>query len=142
MCFVSSSLLQFRKPLIAFTPKSLLRHPQCKSNIKDFAEGTKFENIIDDPYKEIAKGKNVKRLAFCSGKVYYDLVKERSIRKQNDIRFIRMEQIAPFPYDLVSVYSGILHPHSSSSSFWNSNTRFTKHVLVQMVDAHNSPAVP
>mmetsp|Transcript_8090 Transcript_8090/g.24369 ORF Transcript_8090/g.24369 Transcript_8090/m.24369 type:complete len:525 (+) Transcript_8090:251-1825(+) len=100
---------RFRKPCIIFTPKSLLRHPQCKSNLKECADGTSFKVLIDDPNPDIAKGKDVKRLVFCSGKVYYDLIRERgSVRMRNDIRFVRMEQLAPFPFlavrDIIKQY--------------------------------------
>lgn len=77
-----------QKPLVIFTPKAILRHPLCISPLQSFTEGT-FEEFIDDP-------KNInqpKRVLFCSGKVYYDLVSER---KNDDIAIVRIEQLYPF----------------------------------------------
>jgi len=62
----------FRKPLIVFTPKSLLRHPKAVSSINDLASGT-FEEVIDDTIAP----KNVEKLVFCTGKFYYDLLAKR-----------------------------------------------------------------
>ncbi len=77
-----------QKPLVIFTPKALLRNQLCLSPLKDFTEGT-FEEFFDDP-KNIP---NPKRVLFCSGKVYYDLVTER---KRDDIAIFRIEQLYPF----------------------------------------------
>lgn len=83
---------EFRKPLVVFTPKSLLRHPQCVSAVDDFANGS-FQEIIDD--NAVAKNKT-RRVLFCSGKVYYDLVKHREDNKIDDIAIVRLEQLYPF----------------------------------------------
>lgn len=83
----------FRKPLICFTPKKLLRYPSCVSGVKDFTEG-KFHELIDDPAGD---AKKVTRLAFCSGKIYYDLIERREKEGVSDIAFIRLEQLYPFP---------------------------------------------
>jgi len=83
----------FRKPLIVFTPKSLLRHPKVVSPLKDLATGS-FQELIDDP---IADPKKIKRLAFCSGKVYYDALDQREERGTEDMAFVRLEQLFPFP---------------------------------------------
>ncbi|PID69199.1 MAG: 2-oxoglutarate dehydrogenase E1 component [Flavobacteriales bacterium] len=80
----------YRKPLIVFTPKSLLRHPKAVSTIEELAEGG-FKTVIDD---NINKNK-VKKLVFCSGKFYYDLLAEREKNKREDIAFIRVEQLFP-----------------------------------------------
>jgi 2-oxoglutarate dehydrogenase E1 component len=80
----------FRKPLIAFTPKSLLRHPKCISKIADFTKGG-FCEIMDDG------NTNATKLIFCSGKVYYDLLEAKEKNGANDIALIRMEQLYPFP---------------------------------------------
>ncbi len=85
----------FRKPLVLMTPKSLLNHPGCVSFENDFAEGTSFQEIIDDDQFQ-DNPQRVNRLIFCSGKVYYDLLE---FRKENDIRnaaIIRVEQLYPF----------------------------------------------
>ena len=83
----------FRKPLICFTPKKLLRYPSCVSKLKDFTDKN-FVEVLDD---ELAKVKKVTRLAFCSGKVYYDLIERREKEAVDDIAFIRLEQLYPFP---------------------------------------------
>lgn len=83
----------FRKPLIVFTPKSLLRHPKCVSSLKDFTTGG-FKEIIDDN----ADPKNIKKVVMCSGKVYYDLLDHKEKNGVNDIAFIRLEQIFPMPF--------------------------------------------
>ena len=83
---------EFRKPLIVFTPKSLLRHPQCVSSSEDFAKGS-FQEIIDDAN---IKSKNARRVLFCTGKVYYDLLKYQEDNKINDIAIVRLEQLYPF----------------------------------------------
>ena len=81
----------FRKPLIVFTPKSLLRHPQAVSGIDDFVNG-EFEELIDD--HQIEK-ENVSRVVLCSGKFYYDLLEERNKNGRNDVALIRLEQLFP-----------------------------------------------
>ena len=76
------------------TPKSLLRHPDAKSSFDDMVEGTTFKRLIPDNGPAFENGEKVKRLIFCSGKVYYDLTKERS-RKDLDasIAIARVEQV-------------------------------------------------
>ncbi|MEM7618549.1 MAG: 2-oxoglutarate dehydrogenase E1 component, partial [Pseudomonadota bacterium] len=72
----------FRKPLVLFTPKSLLRHKLCVSSVDEFAEGSSFQRIYEDTdVKELAKPKDIKRIVLCTGKVYYDLLQERRTRK-------------------------------------------------------------
>jgi 2-oxoglutarate dehydrogenase E1 component len=83
---------EFRKPLICFTPKKLLRYPSCVSKLKDFTSD-KFHEVIDDTLD----AKKVRRLAFCSGKIYYDLIERREKEGCDDIAFIRIEQMYPFP---------------------------------------------
>lgn len=94
--------LPFRKPLILMTPKSLLRHPECKSSFDDMCEGTSFKRLIPEEGPAVENPCNVRKLAFCSGRVYYDLLKERRERGlDKDIAIARLEQISPFPYDLI-----------------------------------------
>lgn len=83
----------FRKPLICFTPKKLLRYPSCVSKLTDFTENL-FKEVLDD---DKADAKKVTRLAFCSGKIYYDLIERREKEGADDIAFIRLEQLYPFP---------------------------------------------
>lgn len=83
----------FRKPLIAFTPKSLLRHPRCVSKIEDFTQGG-FKEIIDDTK---ADAKVVNKLVFCTGKLYYELLEQKEKDNADDIAIVRLEQLYPFP---------------------------------------------
>ncbi len=80
----------YRKPLIVFTPKSLLRHPKAVSSIKDLASG-EFHEVINDTLDS----KNVKKLVFCTGKFYYDLLAERDELNRDDVALIRIEQLFP-----------------------------------------------
>ncbi|XP_046413465.1 2-oxoglutarate dehydrogenase, mitochondrial-like [Neodiprion virginianus] len=93
-------LMPFRKPLVVMTPKSLLRHPEARSSFDEISTGTSFQPVIGDI---TADSKSVKKVILCSGKVYYDLVVQRAERKLDDtIAVIRVEQLCPFPYNLVA----------------------------------------
>jgi len=85
----------FRKPLVVFSPKSLLRHPLCVSPLSDFTEG-KFKEVIDDAN---VKPTQVKRVAFCSGKIYYDLLEAQKANPKGDVAVVRVEQLYPTPVD-------------------------------------------
>uniref|UniRef100_A0A1Q3FYP1 2-oxoglutarate dehydrogenase complex component E1 n=1 Tax=Culex tarsalis TaxID=7177 RepID=A0A1Q3FYP1_CULTA len=94
--------LPFRKPLIIMTPKSLLRHPEARSSFDDMVDGTEFKRIIPDASPASQNPAKVKKLIFCTGRVYYDLTKARKERQlESDIAISRLEQISPFPYDLI-----------------------------------------
>ncbi|HSX25412.1 MAG TPA: 2-oxoglutarate dehydrogenase E1 component [Chlamydiales bacterium] len=82
------ALRKIKKPLIVLTPKSLLRAPVCTSSINEFTSG-QFEEILDDSISQC------KRLLFCSGKVYYDLIAEREKRKMTSVAIVRVEQLYP-----------------------------------------------
>ena len=84
---------EFRVPLIVFTPKSLLRHPRCVSPLADLAKG-KFMEVIDDPAAEPEK---IRKVVFCTGKVYYDLLEEKEKLAAEDTAVVRIEQLHPFP---------------------------------------------
>lgn len=88
----------FRKPLIVMTPKSLLRLPEAMSSESDFTSGY-FREILDD--KQVTDRKSVKRLIFCSGKVFYDLDAYRKERNRTDTALVRIEQLYPFHDDLL-----------------------------------------
>lgn len=88
---------EFRKPLVVFTPKSLLRHPKCISSISELAKGS-FQEVIDDPTAKAAK---VKRVVFCQGKVYYDLLEKKEELKREDIALVRIEQLYPTPIEQI-----------------------------------------
>ncbi|MBV7268752.1 2-oxoglutarate dehydrogenase E1 component [Winogradskyella luteola] len=83
----------YRKPLIVFTPKSLLRHPKVVSTVDEFANGS-FQMLIDD---ESAKTDKVKTLVFITGKFYYDLLEERDKQERDDVALVRVEQLFPLP---------------------------------------------
>ncbi|MGJ8591778.1 MAG: 2-oxoglutarate dehydrogenase E1 component [Aquaticitalea sp.] len=83
----------FRKPLIVFTPKSLLRHPKCVSTVEEFANGG-FQMVID---VDNAKADSIKSLVFLTGKFYYDLIEEREKLGRDDVAFVRIEQLFPLP---------------------------------------------
>ncbi len=83
----------YRKPLIIFTPKSLLRHPKAVSTKEEFAEGH-FQPLIDDKSAKIAK---IETLVFCAGKFYYDLLEHKEEHKRDDVALVRLEQLFPLP---------------------------------------------
>jgi 2-oxoglutarate dehydrogenase E1 component len=85
----------FRKPLVIFTPKSLLRHSKVISTKEDFAEGS-FQPLLDDPK---AKAKDVKSLVFCTGKFYYDLLEFKEENDRDDVALVRVEQLFPLPVE-------------------------------------------
>jgi 2-oxoglutarate dehydrogenase E1 component len=87
---------KYRKPLIVMSPKSLLRHKDAGSPLEEFAEG-RFRTVIGEVDKMTAK--NVRRVIFCSGKVYYDLLAYRREQEIADIAILRLEQQYPFPHD-------------------------------------------
>lgn len=92
--------MPFRKPLILFTPKSLLRHPDVKSSFDEILPGTEFRRVIPDTKQTDVS--SVKKVIFCTGRLYYDLLKERAAKSlDNEIALVRIEQLAPFPVDLV-----------------------------------------
>merc|ERR1712178_656450 len=94
--------MPFRKPLINMSPKSGLNHPRARSDLSEMAEGTEFKRIIEDP-KCQENPEKCKRIIFCTGKVYIDIEDERKKRGFDDgtVAVVRIEQIAPFPFDLV-----------------------------------------
>jgi len=85
--------VDFRKPLIIFTPKSLLRHPKAVSTVEEFASGS-FQEVIDDTSAEVKK---VTSVVFCTGKFYYDLLAAKEEHKRNDVALVRVEQLFPLP---------------------------------------------
>ncbi len=95
----------FRQPLVIFTPKSLLRHPQCVSPLRDFTDGT-FQRVIDDPN---AKSETVQKVLFCSGKLYYELLAEQQEQDIKEVVIVRVEQLYPLPEkelsEIISKYS-------------------------------------
>ena len=86
---------KFRKPLIVFTPKSLLRDPRCVSTIEELENGS-FQETIDD---ETVNKSEVKTLVFCTGKFYYDITAERENNGRKDVAVVRIEQLFPLPVE-------------------------------------------
>ncbi|MEO2052509.1 MAG: 2-oxoglutarate dehydrogenase E1 component [Allomuricauda sp.] len=84
---------KYRKPLVVFTPKSLLRHPKVVSTKEEMANGS-FQMVIDDAEAKVAK---VKTLVFCTGKFYYDLWDKRDELGRDDVALVRVEQLFPLP---------------------------------------------
>ncbi len=88
----------FRKPLILMTPKSTLRHKRNTSKIEDFINGSTFHRILYNPLSN-EKIKDIDRLIFCSGKIYFELQDHINELKINNVHIIRLEQLYPFPYE-------------------------------------------
>ncbi|MDQ1258527.1 MAG: 2-oxoglutarate dehydrogenase component, partial [Pseudomonadota bacterium] len=89
-------LRPMRKPLIVMTPKSLLRRKESTSSLEDLADAKGFRCVIGDPAKPSPK--KVKRIVFCSGKVYFDIVAERDKRGIDNVALVRLEQLYPLPH--------------------------------------------
>jgi len=94
----------FRKPLIIMTPKSLLRHKKCVSNLEDFTKKTRFHRILIDhsylpesKFIKLKQDNKIKKVIMCSGKIYFDLLEAREKSKDDSVVFIRIEQLYPFP---------------------------------------------
>jgi len=88
---------EIRVPLICFSPKSLLRHPACMSSMDEMAKGH-FQEAIDD---DNVIAEEVRRVVFCSGKIYYDLLAQKEKLNAQDIALVRIEQLYPFPHKQV-----------------------------------------
>ncbi len=89
------ALQRVRKPLIVMSPKSLLRHPECVSTLEELSAGA-FKAVIPEVDADITA---VRRVVFCSGKVYYELKAERLDRRVRDVALVRVERLHPFPAD-------------------------------------------
>ncbi|ESK91976.1 putative 2-oxoglutarate dehydrogenase e1 component mitochondrial [Moniliophthora roreri MCA 2997] len=102
----------YRKPLIVAAPKGLLRLSAAASSLSDLEFGTKFRPVLDDP---IGNQSTAKRVVVLSGKIYYDLVKERQAQNVNDnVAFVRLEELAPFPFHALHE---VLDGYSNASEF-------------------------
>jgi len=106
----------FRKPLIAMSPKSLLRHPKATSRVADLTTGG-FQEILDDPvFESDQKAAKASRLLLCSGKVYYDLVEHREESgREDDVAIARVEQLYPLHTELLT---RIAERYSSAERVW------------------------
>jgi len=124
----------FRKPLIIFTPKSLLRHPKATSTISELAEGG-FKELIDDASADVKK---VKILVFCTGKFYYDLLAVKEDSNRDDVALVRVEQLFPLPekqmQDVISKYK------NANDIVWAQeeprNMGAWSHLMMHFEDAH------
>ncbi|MCB1142876.1 MAG: 2-oxoglutarate dehydrogenase E1 component [Leptospiraceae bacterium] len=103
---------KFRKPLIMMSPKSLLRHPKAISDLDEITGGS-FHQIIEDPSVD---PKTVRRILFCSGKVYYDLQTEKEKSGLNDIAIIRVEELYPFPKEKINAL--LTNLKNAKEIFW------------------------
>ncbi len=102
----------FRKPLINFSPKANLRYPGTYSAISEFTNGS-FKETIDDNF--VTDAGNVKKVLFCSGKIYFDLAERQQKENRKDIAIIRLEQLYPLPFEqLESLYK----KYSKATWFW------------------------
>ena len=105
----------FRKPLIVMSPKSLLRHPQCISNMEDITKG-KFHELFDDEKNfTTAQAGKIKRVLWCSGKIYYDLLDYREKNNIKDTAIVRLEQLYPLPFKQMDA---IVKKYSNAQSVW------------------------
>ena len=104
------------------TPKSLLRHKRCISNISEFTSKSSFHRVLeDDAYFEenklisLEKDKKIKKVVMCSGKIYYDLIEAREKSKKNDVVLIRLEQLYPFP---AKTLANVLKRYKKAKFIW------------------------
>nr|WP_294904770.1 2-oxoglutarate dehydrogenase E1 component [uncultured Lacibacter sp.] len=102
----------FRKPLINFAPKANLRHPGTYSSKEEFLNGG-FKEVIDDPTSPDAA--QVKKVFFCSGKMYFDLAERKAKDNRTDVAIIRLEQIYPLP---VQQLTALYNKYSKATWFW------------------------
>ncbi|MBF0455408.1 MAG: 2-oxoglutarate dehydrogenase E1 component [Magnetococcales bacterium] len=104
----------FRKPLVIFTPKSLLRHKLCVSKLDDFTEDTTLKRVIGE-VDDLVSDKKVKRVVLCTGKVYYDLLMARREQKIDHVALVRIEQLYPWPRN--TVYE-IVRRYKNAELYW------------------------
>ncbi|MFB6307117.1 MAG: 2-oxoglutarate dehydrogenase E1 component, partial [Flavobacteriales bacterium] len=102
---------EFRKPLVIFTPKSLLRHPRCISSMKELT-GNKFQEVIDDPRSTASK---VNTIAFCQGKIYYELLEKKEELEVENIALVRIEQLYPLPNNKLKK---IIEKYKAENHLW------------------------
>ena len=112
---------EFRKPLVIMTPKSLLRNKYCVSNIEDFDKNNSFHRVLEDQALnkknkliELKKPKKIRKVILCSGKIYFDLLAAREREKIDDVVFVRIEQLYPFP---VRSLTKAIKPYAEHAKF-------------------------
>ena len=113
---------EFRKPLIVMTPKSLLRHKRCISNLSQFLPKSSFHRVLeDDAYSKennlinLKNDKKIKKVIMCSGKIYYDLIEAREKIRNNEVVFVRLEQLYPFP---AKTLANVLKRYTKAEFIW------------------------
>ena len=114
---------EFRKPLIVMTPKSLLRHKRCVSNISEFSIKSTFHRVLEEDSFSNVKNllelkridNKIKKVVMCSGKIYYDLIEAKEKLKNSKVKFIRIEQLYPFP---VKTLANILKRYKKAEFIW------------------------
>ncbi|MGO1948215.1 MAG: multifunctional oxoglutarate decarboxylase/oxoglutarate dehydrogenase thiamine pyrophosphate-binding subunit/dihydrolipoyllysine-residue succinyltransferase subunit, partial [Mycobacteriaceae bacterium] len=92
-----------RRPLVVFTPKSMLRNKAATSPVEDFTEVTSFRSVLDDPRLEETSGTHddISTVILCSGKIYYDLEKKRAADERDDVAIVRVEMLHPLPHNRI-----------------------------------------
>ena len=113
----------FRKPLVLMTPKSLLRHKYCISNIEDFSKENSFHRVMWDHaldpktkgFIKLKESKKIKKVILCSGKIYFDLLEAREKIKKDDVVLYRIEQLYPFP---AKALAKELKPYAKNAKFY------------------------
>ncbi|MBB1283889.1 2-oxoglutarate dehydrogenase E1 component [Flavisolibacter sp. BT320] len=103
----------FRKPLVNFSPKANLRLPATYSHISEFTGSTRFLEVIDDSFVKSAD--EVKKVLFCSGKVYYDLAERQQKESRTDVAIVRVEQLYPLPYKQLEA---LYQKYNKATWFW------------------------
>ena len=105
----------FRKPLVVMSPKSLFRHPLCVSTLEEFVskKGNDFKEYFDDA--EVKDAKKIKNALYCSGKIYYDLLKYKQENKRDDVAICRIDQLYPFPKEGVDK---LMKKYAGAKQYW------------------------
>ncbi len=112
----------YAKPLILFSCKSMLHHKHCVSKLEDMLEGTYFQRVIVENGKgdnmksyELVSPEQMRKVIFCSGKIFYSLYSSRQSRGIKDITIVRVEQLAPFPFDILQ---SVIKKYSNAELVW------------------------
>lgn len=108
---------EFRKPLIMFNSKKLLRLKMANCNINELGEGLRFRRVIEEPYEaEIEQNPlNIEKVVLCTGQVYYDILEKRRKNQLKNVVIIRIEQLAPFPYDHLKA---VIQNYKNANFIW------------------------
>jgi len=107
----------YRKPLVVPSTKALLRHPKAVSDMEEFGADRTFLPVIAEAFDdELAEDEDINRLVFCSGKIYYELLEGRRKEELDDVAIVRIEQLSPFPFDLVA---DALKRYPNAEAIWS-----------------------